>query len=326
MANFGRVDCAAVSITLTLSALIAMLVATLSGVTDDTLYLFHVNATDCSPSSVLMALLLDTCSPMPHERAVFDKIIDAGFRSKQINITATDLGIHDLYDVGLWGYCYTPRNGSRVCTMPVFNWAETALNMTKIGSVGGICATDQNVTLPEDILTEISAFEFVTRWTQIAFTFSVLTLGVELFFGIFAYGSRALSCITLLVACIATISACIAALLALVMYGIGTIHGISVWNGVTTDLDTWCFAAIWIGVVLAITASIFWIFTICCCAHDHNSRRRGRHGEGEKFVPSGSYQFIGDSGEHPQQVQHPALESSVRFRRQRADAASQPGE
>ncbi|GAB1319273.1 hypothetical protein MFIFM68171_09483 [Madurella fahalii] len=326
MANFGRVDssCAAASITLTLSALIAMLVVTLSGVADGTLYLFHVNATASSPSSVLMALLLDTCSPMPHERAVFDKIIEAGFRGKQINITAADLGIYDLYDVGLWGYCYTPRNGSRACTTAAFNWAETALSTTKNGgSIGAMCATGQNETLPEDILTEISAFEFVTRWAEIAFAFAVLTLGVELFFGIFACHSRAWSCVTLVVACIATISACTAGLLALVMYGISTIHSISVWNGVTTDLDTWCFAAIWISVVLAITANIFWLFTNCCYAHGHNSRGHGTCGEGEKFVPSGSYQLIGDNGGHPQQVQNPTLESSVRFRRQRSDAASQ---
>lgn len=211
------------------------------------------------------------------------------------NLTAADLGLFDLYDVGLWGYCYTPKNGSRACTKSQFNWAEKELNTTTrqlddliliANTAGG-----QNVTLPKEISDAINTFSTVTRWTEVVFIIAFIALGVELLFGIFANCTRVFSCITALVAAFATVAVCSAAALATATSAIvvGAVEASAKFYGVSASLNTRFLATVWIAAAFAIAAGFFWMFTCCCCAPDHSSRRRSyRDSSHEKLIPGGA--------------------------------------
>jgi hypothetical protein len=299
MVNFGRFVCVLVPFLLTLASLIAMLIAGLSGLADKSLYMFRINVTDLSLSPASVTSILEGTGfqapsfediDLPDLSAI--NIPDIGKRQTQTeNITAADLGLEDLYDVNIWNYCYTTQNGTRTCTGGKFDWAATALNTTTGEFNSMLTSTGMNVTLPKEITDAVRAFGTVSKWTQVVFIIAYVTLGIELFFGLFANCSRAFSCVTWLVATLATLATGAAAGLATAtaVIVVGAMEASAKIYGVQAELNTRFLATVWIGVAFAIAAGLFWMFTICCCKPDHGSsrRNRGRGGEeSEKFIPS----------------------------------------
>jgi hypothetical protein len=138
-------------------------------------------------------------------------------------------------------------------------------------------------------------------WTLLAEVFSVIAvmaLSAELFFGMFATRSLAVSCATFLVACVATIAVYVTAFAATLML---VVSAFSIDFGVITS--SW-FLALPISAVFAIAACVSWLFTTCCCcAPDNGSRQRGRDHKSEILFPSNSYEA---------QAQHPTLGPQLR--------------
>ncbi|KAK4239063.1 SUR7/PalI family-domain-containing protein [Achaetomium macrosporum] len=308
MANFGRFVCVLVPFLLTLASLIAMLIAGLAGITDKGLYMFRVNVTDLSLSPLSVSRILDGTGIQTPTLADIDipNLSDIGKRqdSQTNNITAADLGLYDIYDVNPWNYCYTARNGTRACTKPAFNWASTALNTTTGNINSMITATGLNVTLPKEITDAVKAFGTVSKWTQVVFIIAYIALGVELFFGLFANCSRAFSCVTWLISAIATTAVGAAAGLATAtsVVVVGAVEASAKVYGVDAHFNTRYLAVIWLGAAFAIAAGLFWMFTICCCAPDHSSRRSGRsrHSDTEKLMSGGTgYQRLSEPGGYP---------------------------
>jgi hypothetical protein len=308
MANFGRFVCVAIPFALTLASLIAMLVAGLAGIMDKSLYMFQVNTTDLSMSPTSINSILNGSGiSIPGVNAelnipdinipdinipdinIPDIHIGKRADAQTTNITAKDLGLYDVYDVSIWGYCYTPSNGSRECTKAAFNWATNALNTTTGDFNYLLTSTGLNVSLPSEITDAVKLFGNVSRWTQIVFIIAYVALGVELFFGLFAGFSRIFSCITWLVAFIATAAVCAAAGLATATAIVvtGAVEATAALYSVDAHVNTRFLATVWIGAAFAIAAGLFWLFSVCCCAPDHSSRSRDRPrgGEAEKFIP-----------------------------------------
>ncbi|KAK3310636.1 SUR7/PalI family-domain-containing protein [Chaetomium strumarium] len=267
------------------------------------LYMFQVNVTDLQLSPLSVSKILDgTGIDVP----TLDDIKIPGINSRQesqtTNITAKDLGLYDIYDVNPWNYCYTAHNGTRACTKPAFDWATNALNTTTGDINSMITATGLNVTLPKEITDAVKAFGTVSKWTQIVFIIAYIALGVELFFGLFANCSRAFSCVTWLISAIATTAVGAAAGLATAtsVVVVGAVEASAKVYGVDAHFNTTYLAIIWLGAAFAIAAGLFWMFTICCCAPDHSSRRSGRgsrHSDTEKLMSGGTgYQRLSEPG------------------------------
>ncbi|KAK4157814.1 SUR7/PalI family-domain-containing protein [Chaetomidium leptoderma] len=302
MANFGRFVCVLVPFLLTLASLIAMLVAGLAGIADKSLYMFQVNVTELSMDPLSISAILDGSGVkvpsfddlnLPNVNDIkFPDIPDINIKrqSKTTNITAADLGLYDVYDVNLWNYCYTTQNGTRDCTKSSFDWASKALNMSAGNFNTMLTSSGMNITLPKEIIDAFTAFGTVSKWTQVVFIIAYIALAVELLFGLFANCSRAFSCITWLIAMVATVATGAAAGLATAtsVIVVGAVEASASVYGGDAHFNTRFLATIWIGVAFALAAGLFWMFTICCCAPDHSSRRsRSRGSESEKFIQNG---------------------------------------
>jgi len=310
--GIGRVLCVALPFILTACSLICLLVSGLAGVTDKNLYMFRVNTTDLefNPStldihSIISSRGIDTnfvprapdASVAWHDTKLLEK-------SSSSNVTASDLGLADLYDISLWGYCYTKSGGDRTCTKAKFNWAGSILNDTLKQLSTAAALADQNVTLPDAIEKALKAFSVVTKWTEVAYITAMVALGVELFFGIFATCSRAFGCVTFIVASITAILVCTAASLSTAMsvVVVSTVEGTAKWYGVRSNFNTTFLAFAWLGAGFALGAGFFWMFTVCCCAPSHHSSKRGFKArsigaDGEKNMPTGAYQPLGEQHE-----------------------------
>lgn len=291
---------------LTVASVIALLVAALAGVTDKSLYVFKLNTTDLSVSASDISSLLSTRGldvPSPVEARQWDLISSATSALSgsdasasdaasvasaaesaldSTNITASDLGLADAYYVSLWGYCQEGSNGTKTCTKAKFNWASNTTTSfeNKIEAVAS--SLGSNVTLPDEVKDALSAFGTVTRWTEIVFIIAFIALGLETLIGLFSSCSRMISCCTWIVAAFATVAVGAAAGLSTAMAAVvvGAVKGAAKEYGVEASFNQRYLATVWLAFAFALGASLFWIFTICCCAPDHRSKSGRRGGAG----------------------------------------------
>lgn len=277
----GRFFCVALPLILTIASIVALLVATLSGVAHNQLWLFRLNTTDLS------------ISPADAQNIAGKLGIDLRDVVTE-NITAGKLGLADVYEVDLWGYCYTGSDGKRQCTKAKFDWASSALNTSFLEAVG--TETGVQIKLPTEIQNALKAFRTVSKWTEVVFIVALVALGVELVVGIFSNCSRVVSCLTYLIASVTAILVGAAAGMATAMAAIviGAVESTAKFYGVKGSIGTRFLVAVWMATAFAIGAALFWLFTICCCKPEH--RNRGRSGgkrhldsDSEKLLPAGAY-------------------------------------
>ncbi|KAI1496013.1 SUR7/PalI family-domain-containing protein [Biscogniauxia marginata] len=308
----GRFVCVALPFILTVGSIICGLIAGLTGVTNTNLYLFRIDLTDLSVNVGQLQALVSSANDIINSRSAdpydwseaasdADSVSDAASAIENANstaITAADVGLANTYDFNLWGYCITPQNGSRNCTKAKYNWAEEALNTDWVENFTNVAGL--NITIPDEINDGLTLFKTISRWTEIVYVISMVLLGLELVVGLFSVCSRAVSCLTWLVSGFATAAVIAAAVMMTVMGSVvvGAIEGAASQYGVDGSLNNSFLATIWIGAAFALGASLFWLFSACCCKADHRSSHKRGGSETEKFLPTGSYAPLGESNAH----------------------------
>ncbi|KAL6863003.1 hypothetical protein ACO1O0_003246 [Amphichorda felina] len=285
----GRFVCVGLPIALTIGAIIAFMVATLSGIAHNNLYIFKVN---------LEGLKLDANTL---EAVIGDGIDDLGNilnnkRHERRALTAGDLNLGRKYEFTLWNYCEI-KDSKRDCIDGEYNWASKHLRKDIIDEIPKIGS--KTIELPDEIDKAIDVFSTVTRYTEIAFIVALAVLGAELVLGIFSSCTRIMSCLTWLIGLAAIVLCIVAAGLATAMGAVvvGAIEAAAKEYGVRASLNTNFLACIWIGAAFAIAASLFWLFTICCCKPEHGSRR-SKGDDNEKLVSSAYYPIGGTANDH----------------------------
>ncbi|ETS00643.1 hypothetical protein M419DRAFT_123872, partial [Trichoderma reesei RUT C-30] len=245
----GRFFCVALPLLLTIGSIGTLLYAVLAGVAHENLKLIQVDLSDLSVSPVSFKSLVSR----------------AEFNIKEIqtdNITAEALGLHKYYDLTLWGSCSSDDKKKWECSKSQFDWASKQINASDITEGG------TTIQLPKDVKDALKAFQKLIKWSEVAFIVALIGLGLELLIGIFSNFSRAVSCLTWFESVVTTILVIIACSLSTATVAIiaGVVQGSKSLYGAKVHLDGRFLAVIWIGAAFCIGASLFWIFTICCCA------------------------------------------------------------
>ncbi|KIH91898.1 integral membrane protein [Sporothrix brasiliensis 5110] len=213
------------------------------------------------------------------------------------NITAADLALGNLYDIGLWNYCVKEQNGTRTCSKPEFNWAEKTLNNSENSVTSLISSTGTDLKIPKDITNAIKVFGTLAKWTQVVFIIAFGALALEIIFGLFTACSRGVACVTFLIASITVVAVVGAAGLATAMsiVVVAAIKAEANKYGVDASANSRFLVAVWISAAAAIAASFFWMFTVCCCSPESRRDRYGpRHLDDKSIPPSSSYQPLND--------------------------------
>ncbi|CAK7568481.1 MAG: hypothetical protein SEPTF4163_006473 [Sporothrix epigloea] len=328
MVSCGRVACVALPFVLAVVSIVALLVAALAGVADKNMYMFEVNTTglSVSPSDAVSILngraILDSRSPHPsgssdsHDANVArdnspslrSRSIDSPQSTKRdsidisVNITAAELNLGNLYDIGLWNYCVTDQSGARTCTKPEFNWVAKTLNNSENTLSELISSTGVKLSIPKDITDAVTAFSKLAKWTQVVFFIAFGALVLEIVFGLFTSCSRGVSCVTFVIASLTVVAVVGAAGLATAMSIIvaAAIKADAEKYGVYSSINHSFLVTVWISAAAAIAASIFWMFTVCCCHPESRRDRSGppRHLDNDKVTPIKSYQPLNDPHHH----------------------------
>lgn len=292
----GRFACVALPIILTIGAIIAFLIATLSGIAHNSLYIFTINLEDLNFDSIDIG---DIASDLGVELPSRD-VPQVEARQDGEGIAST-LNFGNKYEITLWGYCeIRDKRGEdgteKKCIDGEYNWASKHLNTSFINDLAGVAGA--NIEIPDEIDTALSIFKTVTRYTEIAFIVTLAVLGLELFLGIFASCTRIISCLVWLIGIAAIILCVVAAGLATAMGAVvvGAVEATAEQYGVRGSINTRFLACIWIGAAFAIAASLFWLFTICCCKPEHGRHKNKGGDDNEKLMPTGGYYPVGGTG------------------------------
>lgn len=315
MGNIGRLICVSVPFILTALSLITLLIACLAGVSNKDLYQFKVDLSEFSvnPDSIASLIegrdIVDDVGGAISEGAgdlgdipddlkgqAGDIVDDVTGGASGKNITFETLGLHELYEVSVWGFCSAKADGTgRDCTKPKMNWAEDALDTSFIEEITKAFGSD--FEMPEEVSTALDVFKKVSRWTQIVFIIALVSLAAQIIIGSFSVCTRIASCLCFLIAGISTTAVIAAAALSTVTSSVvvGAVEGTSTFGGAKGSINTSYLALVWVSVAFALGASISWLVTICCCAPDKSSRRSKKHADhGEKGFPESSYQPLQD--------------------------------
>jgi hypothetical protein len=269
---------------LTLASLICILIVTLTGVTNNHLFLFKVNTQNLSISTSDLSSL--------HKRGTHIKLSGSAISSAaaaagSVNITAADLGLFDAYTISLWNYCYF---SGTTCTPAKFDWASDAINitttLTTLAAKNGASFSDST------LINAIKTFANIIKWTEIVYIIAGALAALELIIGLFAFCSRVGSCCTFLVSGFSSAAVIAAAALSTITAAV-VVGAISALNkfGVFASFNTSFLAISWLAVVFSLAGSFFWLFSICCCAPDRRERR-DKHRSREKPYPG--YQRVND--------------------------------
>ncbi|KAM0329333.1 hypothetical protein ACHAQA_004638 [Verticillium albo-atrum] len=297
----GRFLCVALPFILSTGSLVFLLIACLGGVSNKDLHMFRVNTTELeiNPADfkdIVSSITSRDLPILPEVNALASRqdstdVQDAVDDALTSNITAKALGLDNVYDIALWGYCTTESNGDRECTKPEFDWASKRLNTSYLEGVGAVAG--RRVELPSEVEDSLKLFQKVVKWTQVAYIIAFISLALSVLFGIFANCTRVMSCVTFLVAQVASVAVVASAALSTAMsvVVVGAVEGTAKWYGVKAGFDTTFLALVWISAACALGAGFFWMFTICCCApsnsRDRKSRNRGST-DAEKLLPNGN--------------------------------------
>lgn len=301
----GRFACVVLPFGLTLASLICILIAMLAGITNKNLDMFDVNTANMSISTkdltnfenlVKRSALPDTPLSYLTTAAQGPAKTLAEAYATGTNLTAKDLGLADSYKVSLWNYC-TVNGTEKNCTKGKFDWATAATNITRLEETANAATGATNLTLPKTLKDSLKTFAVVTKWTEVVYIIAIITAAVNLVVGIFAFFSRAGSCLTWIVSGIATAAILIASLMATIESSIvvAAVKSTAKAYNVKATLNTSFLATTWLAVAFSIGAGLFWAFSICCCASDHHKNSRRSVGDHEKLIPGNSaYQRVDD--------------------------------
>jgi lysylphosphatidylglycerol synthetase-like protein (DUF2156 family) len=173
------------------------------------------------------------------------------------------------------GRLYCNQTGAVTsCTKFAYNWASNAANVTQYtalaASAGGI-----TVSIPNSLTDSLKTFSTVLHWTEIVFTIAFGATVLELVMGLFAIFSRVGSCGASLVSGFQTLATIATAIMATVLASIvvAAIEASSKAYGVKASMSGSYLGITWLAVGFSLASGLFWVFTICCCAPDHSSRR-----------------------------------------------------
>ncbi|KEQ68462.1 hypothetical protein M436DRAFT_18426, partial [Aureobasidium namibiae CBS 147.97] len=187
-----------------------------------------------------------------------------------INLAKEEGFISNKYEIFLWNYCDTGNGTSSqditYCSPrhtgfwfnPYQVWSlEKALNAT-------------------DTRKSIDLYKKLSKWMFAAYFAGLWALVLTIVFGIFAVCSRFGSFLTWICAIISTILIFGGSITATVMFSIlvSTLHEKLKDYNVKVSLSTHLLAVTWLATAFILLATLFWLFSCCCCSGKSNPHHR----------------------------------------------------
>ncbi|KAJ5551459.1 hypothetical protein N7535_000591 [Penicillium sp. DV-2018c] len=299
MGKAGRVACIFTPYVLTIASLVCIIFVGLgctnaSSSTLNNLYFLRLDLSNLSTGSETTSKIEDLLSEAHITSVSADEI------SQTIKKFQDNADIADFYDIGLWGYCKGDNaNGKDSITSCTDPKAEFYFNPS---SVLGVSEEQLDKELGDDFPKIMKVYKAVSKWMFIAYLVAFIATAAQILVGIIAIFSRWGSCVTTIVSIVSFLFTLAASLTSTIMFSIakGSLGSALKIYGVEVDMGKNIYAATWLAVVFSLAATIFWMFSTCCCSgrspYGHKDRYNTRGGITAEKAPY-TYEPIGAA--HP---------------------------
>lgn len=197
-----------------------------------------------------------------------------------INTIAQTLGLHDFYQVGLWGYCEGYEGqGVTFCSEPEtlywFNPVEILRNQLLAGA---------SINLPADINDILDLIKLVSKWMFGLFLTGTVLSFVLIFLMPLSIYTRWLTLPVSILAFLNALFVTVATVLATVMFIIfrNTIGGVGELN-IEAEIGTTMFAFMWVASAFSIFAWLIQMGLCCCCASRRDVKKGKKRGSEKAY-------------------------------------------
>ncbi|KAF2212383.1 hypothetical protein CERZMDRAFT_41699 [Cercospora zeae-maydis SCOH1-5] len=197
----------------------------------------------------------------------------------------TSGGIGKIYNVYLWNYCYSNEtDGSHEdCTGrktsfvfdPIKEWENYDQYSEQLLGDSGKSA--------------LNAYRHVAKWMFIAYQVAFWTNLAVIVIGIFALFSRIGSLFTWILSIVSTFFtfASVVTSTALFTVLVSSLNEVLEPYGINLTLGRQALTVAWLGVAFSLGATIFWLFSICCCSGKSNPHHKTNKGGLLEAEPKG---------------------------------------
>ncbi|QIW97170.1 hypothetical protein AMS68_002688 [Peltaster fructicola] len=270
MGKLGRFACIFVPYALTLMAMVLMIIVAVSG-----------RATGSGLLTELFAWKIDFSQlSIPANPNAIGQALQRGSNAGKIL---------KYYRVNVFNYCSSNSTADSVdyCsgrqTGFVFDFVDQwGLAPSYNGQTVSGSALDDEVKniFGQAFLDTMNAYRSASKWVTIAFQVALWTAVGTAIAAILALFSRWGSFITWVLSIASSLFSFGAAVTATILYGaaVGALKTAFDTYKVRTDLGTKFLAYIWVSTALSIAATLFWLFSICCCSGKSNPHHKDNKG------------------------------------------------
>lgn len=302
IANMGkaaRIACIFTPMALTIASFICLILVEISGSNThmlNDLHFFEANLTNLTvPSSS-----------------------DNSVLSTAIDLVKSDGTLSNIYQVHLWNYCNGTSNATldacskrksefvfdplTVWGLTISNSSATSTSSSDNAVESAINSVKNNVEDYEDDLLgdsatkALDAYRKVAKWMFIAYQISFWTTLATIVVGILAIFSRWGSLLTWILAFVSSFFTIAAVLTSTILFAVlvSALNEALKDYGIKLTLGHHVLVVSWLAVAFSWGATLFWLFSVCCCSGRSNPHHRSNKGGLWNAEPKG--QGYGDNG------------------------------
>ncbi|TKA75048.1 hypothetical protein B0A55_05996 [Friedmanniomyces simplex] len=289
MGKAGRIACITIPWALTLASFICLILIETSGWSNTGSSSYYFMKADFTNFSTATASTAENTTTL----------------TAALELAKNNNELREVYEVHLWNYCtsnktdgsidYCAPKHSQYYFDPVAVWGLNSTNTTSAATAtstasnvveSGINTLENNTEKDENELLgksgkeALDAYRHVAKWMFIAYEISFWTTLATIVCSILAVFSRWGSFLTWVFSITSSLITFAAVLTSTVLFAAltGALETLLHPYGIRISLGTHALTLIWLAVLFSWAATLFWLFSVCCCSGRSNPHHRSNKG------------------------------------------------
>jgi len=215
--------------------------------------------------------------------------LDNNLLTTGFNLSSKDLGLADFYTSSLWNYCSGTVSGN--------DWKITACDKSSVSYFfnpiqilnASASASAPEIQWPESIQKINKAVGTVSKAMNASYILGFVSTMITFAVGWFGLLSRWGSCVTTIFANVAFFFLLVGSIISTSLYyTMQTTYNKALKDfSVPASINKNTYSITWLAVAFSFAASVFWLFSTCCCS-GKKSRIMGDHGAKGRAVKTGA--------------------------------------
>ncbi|EME49275.1 hypothetical protein DOTSEDRAFT_163502 [Dothistroma septosporum NZE10] len=262
MGKAGRVACITIPMALTIASFVCLALVEVAGWNKNTLNSLHFFEAN-----------LENLTVASSGDDVVTTAIDSVLASS---------AVAKIYQVHLWNYCTANKTDGDIdqCSKRKSDFVFDPLTVWAVATLENNSEEYEDKILGESGRKALSAYRAVAKWMFIAYQVSFWTTLATIVVGILAIFSRWGSLITWALAFVSSFFTIAAVLTSTILFSVlvSALNKALKDYGIRLTLGHSALTTCWLAVAFSWGATLFWLFSVCCCSGRSNPHHKSNKG------------------------------------------------